>query len=118
MATVYDPVSPPQRNQHASNKPTTWNTKNTRQPMKTDKAYANASYPFTFVPANLTKRASIPLLAALLFLGLLQQAGAQVTLLLSNKWSLAQGSRYYLPNGGDPRGVGMNPLTGHILIPS
>ena len=48
----------------------------------------------------------------------LSTARGSATLVLSNIWSLAQGSRYYLPNSGDPRGVGMNPVTGDILIPS
>ena len=48
----------------------------------------------------------------------LSTAHGSATLVLSNIWSLAQGSRYYLPNGGDPRGVGMSPVTGDILIPS
>ena len=87
--------------------------------MKSNNADANASYPFTFFPANLTKHASTPFLAALLFLGLLQQAGAQYTLVLSNKWSLAPGSRYYLTTAsGHPRGMAINRTTGNVLVPS
>jgi hypothetical protein len=87
--------------------------------MKSKKADANASDPLTFIPANLIKHSLTPLLAALLFLGLLQQAGAQFTLVLSNKWSLDPGSRYYLPTSGDnPRGLAINRTTGNILIPS
>ena len=48
----------------------------------------------------------------------LPAARASLSLVVSSKWSLAQGSRYYLPNGSDPRGVGLNPVTGNILIPS
>jgi hypothetical protein len=95
------------------------NTKNTLQPMKSKKADAHASHPLTFIPAYLIRHARTPLLAALLFLGLLQQAGAQFTLVLTNKWSLDPGSRYYLPtSGGNPRGLAINRTTGNILIPS
>ena len=58
------------------------------------------------------------LLLCCALLATLSTAHGSATLMLSNIWSLAQGSRYYLPNSGDPRGVGMNPVTGDILIPS
>lgn len=58
------------------------------------------------------------LTGALLLAGL-SQTVAQVSLVLSTKWTLAPGSRYYLPtSGGNPRGLAINRSTGNILIPS
>ncbi len=58
--------------------------------------------------------ASVVLLA-----GFGYQAMAQYTLVLSNKWSLAPGSRYYLPtSGGNPRGLAVSGTTGNVLVPS
>ena len=53
-------------------------------------------------------------------LAILSTARGSATLVLSSKWTLAEGSRYYLPSAtaSDPRGVGLNPVTGDILIPS
>jgi len=48
-----------------------------------------------------------------------QTVSAQYTLQLSNKWTLAPGSRYYLPSsGGHPRAMAINRVTGNVLIPS
>jgi hypothetical protein len=41
----------------------------------------------------------------------------QDSLVLTPKWSVAAGSRYYLPTTGNvPRGATLNPLTGNVLV--
>ncbi len=58
-------------------------------------------------------------LALLSLAAALPQARAQVTLVLTNRWSLAPGSRFYLPtSGNNPRGMAINRSTGNVLIPS
>jgi hypothetical protein len=59
-----------------------------------------------------------PLLVLAALVCLIPTARGSATLVVTNRWSLAQDSRYYLPNSGDPRGVGINPATGDVLIPS
>jgi len=61
------------------------------------------------------------MLAAALAALISPSSRAQVTLVLSNKWSIPQdGTRPYLPAGtpGWPRGVAINRLTGNVLIPT
>jgi len=63
-----------------------------------------------------------PMLAALL--GCVVGNGAAraqpFSLVLSNKWSVAPDSRYYLPgaSGGQPRSLAINRTTGNVLVPS
>ena len=58
-------------------------------------------------------------LVALAWLTVAGSASAQLTLVLSNKWSVAPGTRYYLPTSGNyPRGMGLNRTTGNVLVPS
>jgi hypothetical protein len=55
---------------------------------------------------------------AILLTGLLQGAHGQGTLVLSNKWSLAAGTRPYLDVANNwPRGLMINRSTGNILVP-
>ena len=82
------------------------------------KKNSNARIDKSLAGQSWTRRLVTQILALAALACLLPAARGSATLMLSNIWSLAQGSRYYLPNGGDPRGVGMNPVTGNILIPS
>jgi len=82
------------------------------------KKNSNAPIDKSLAGQSWTRRLVTQILALAALACLLPAARGSATLMLSNIWSLAQGSRYYLPNGGDPRGVGMNPVTGNILIPS
>jgi len=82
------------------------------------KKNSNAQIDKSLAGQSWTRRLVTQILALAALACLLPAARGSATLMLSNIWSLAQGSRYYLPNGGDPRGVGMNPVTGDILIPS
>ncbi len=66
-----------------------------------------------------TRRTLAPVLALSALVSLLPAAHGSATLVVSNVWSLTQGDRYYLPVGvNDPRGVGLNPATGNILVPA
>ncbi|HWX20104.1 MAG TPA: immunoglobulin domain-containing protein [Candidatus Binatia bacterium] len=74
---------------------------------------------FPLKPGKPAKGIRMSVLAMLLLAGFLPQARAQFTLVLSNKWNLAPGSRYYLPTGGgNPRGMAINRTTGNVLVPS
>src|SRR5204862_4825401 len=60
-----------------------------------------------------------PLLAIAALGPLLPTARAQTpVLILSNKWSLAAGSRWDLDTGNLTRGVAINKLTGNVLLAS
>src|SRR5207247_10816867 len=60
-----------------------------------------------------------PILAATALLSLAPNLQAQTpVLVLSNKWSLAAGSRWDLDTGNLTRGVAINKLTGNVVLAS